>query len=109
MPCLEAARRALAPNGVLIVTVPAYMFLWSPADDLNHHRRRYTAKSLRAVIDPRFSISHLTYFNTLLFGAILGGRVVEMALKRGGDDGAQVPAEPVAYSPRTLSLTCLVA
>lgn len=95
VPCLEAAKRALAVNGVLIVTVPAYMFLWSPADDLNHHRRRYTAGSLGKVIGQMLSIEHLTYFNTLLFGAILCGRVVEKALNRGGDDGAQVPQEPM--------------
>ncbi len=95
VPCLQAAKRALAPNGVLIVTVPAYMFLWSPADDLNHHKRRYTAGSLKKVISPLFEIEHVSYFNTLLFGAILGGRVVEKMLNRGGDDGAQVPGEPV--------------
>ena len=47
------------------------------------------------MIAPMFQIDHLTYFNTLLFGAILGGRVVEKALNRGGDDGAQVPQEPM--------------
>ena len=67
-PCLAAAHRALAPNGALIVTVPAYQFLWSPADDLSHHKRRYTATSLRRVLEPLFAIEHVTYFNTLLFG-----------------------------------------
>lgn len=90
-PCLSAAYRALAPGGALIVTVPAFMFLWSPADDLNHHRRRYTAQSLRRVIEPQFRIQHLTYFNSLLFGLVVAGRVVEKVLHRGGDDMAHVP------------------
>jgi SAM-dependent methyltransferase len=90
-PCLEAARRALAPNGALIVTVPAYMFLWSPADEINHHRRRYTAEQLRKVIAPLFEIQHLTYFNTLLFGLVLSGRVMEKVLRRPGDDMASIP------------------
>jgi SAM-dependent methyltransferase len=94
-PCLEASRRALRPRGALIVTVPAYMFLWSPADDLNHHHRRYTAGTLRQVIEPLFTIEHLTYFNTLLFAPVLGGRVLEKILNRGGDDMAHVPREPV--------------
>jgi len=89
--CLTAARRALAARGALIVTVPAYMFLWSPADDLNPHRRRYTSASLRRVIEPLFSIEHLTYFNTLLFGTVLAGRLVEKAFGRQGDDMAAVP------------------
>jgi SAM-dependent methyltransferase len=94
-PCLAAARRALAPGGVLIVTVPAYMFLWSPADDINHHRRRYTASSLRRVLEPMFSIRHLTYFNTWLFGLVLAGRLGEKLLRRGGDDMAHVPPAAV--------------
>jgi SAM-dependent methyltransferase len=94
-PCLSSAHRILAPGGALIVTVPAYMFLWSPADDLNHHRRRYTATRLKRVIEPLFDIEHLTYFNTLLFAPIVGGRMIEKALKRGGDDTARVPKEPV--------------
>jgi len=90
-PCLRAAHRALAPGGALIVTVPAYMFLWSPADDLNHHKRRYTAPRLRDVIEPLFRIEHLTYFNTLLFGLIVAGRIGEKVLKRSGDDTAKLP------------------
>jgi SAM-dependent methyltransferase len=94
-PCLKAAWRTLAPNGALVVTVPAYEFLWSPADDLAHHKRRYSAASVRRVIEPLFEITHLTYFNTLLFGVVLAGRVVEKLLKRGGEDMAHVPPEPV--------------
>jgi len=93
--CLRAAWRTLAPNGVLIVTVPAYEFLWSPADDLAHHKRRYSADGLRRVIEPLFEIEHITYFNTFLFGLVLFGRVVERLLDRGGDDMAHVPPEPI--------------
>jgi SAM-dependent methyltransferase len=101
-PCLTAARRALAPGGVLIVTVPAYMFLWSPADDLNHHRRRYTSARLRRVIEPLFAIEHLTYFNTLLFGLVLVGRALESALRRPGADMAAVPRRAVNETLRAV-------
>jgi SAM-dependent methyltransferase len=94
-PCLRAAHRALKTGGALIATVPAYMFLWSPADDINHHYRRYTASSLRRVIERFFTIEHLTYFNTLLFGLVLGGRLVERVLRRRGDDMAHVPKDPI--------------
>jgi SAM-dependent methyltransferase len=90
-PCLDAAYRALAPGGALIVTVPAYMFLWGPSDELNHHKRRYTADLLRSVIEPAFRIEHLTYFNTLLFGLVAAGRMAEILFKRGGDDTAKLP------------------
>lgn len=101
-PCLRAAHRALAPNGALIVTVPAYMFLWGPADDLNHHRRRYTDSQLRRVIEPLFEIEHLTYFNTLLFGLIVAGRLFERAFNRSGDDMAHLPPSPVNCALQTL-------
>jgi SAM-dependent methyltransferase len=40
---LGTARRALGPGGALIVTVPAYRWLWSGHDVVLQHRRRYTA------------------------------------------------------------------
>jgi len=91
LPCLQAAYRALAPGGALIVTVPAYKFLWGPSDVINHHKRRYTAARLRRLIEPMFQIEHLTYFNTLLFGLVAAGRFGEILFKRPGDDMAKLP------------------
>lgn len=91
LPCLQAAHRALAPGGALVVTVPAYMFLWGPSDVMNHHKRRYTAARLRRLIEPLFEIEHLTYFNTLLFGLVAAGRFGEIVLRRRGDDMAKLP------------------
>ena len=51
---LGAARellRALRPGGVLLVTVPAYQWLWSSHDVALGHRRRYRRDSLRAVLE----------------------------------------------------------
>src|SRR5256885_4756732 len=36
---LVAARRAVAPGGLLVVTVPAYQWLWSGHDEVLGHRR----------------------------------------------------------------------
>jgi SAM-dependent methyltransferase len=41
----------LRPGGLLVVTVPAFEFLWDYHDDINHHRRRYTAGRLRNVLE----------------------------------------------------------
>jgi SAM-dependent methyltransferase len=101
-PCLQAAYRTLAPGGVLLVTVPAYMFLWGPADELNHHKRRYTASRLRRVIEPAFRIEHLTYFNTLLFGLVAAGRFGEILFKRGGDDTAKLPPDALNQALATV-------
>jgi SAM-dependent methyltransferase len=48
---LSELRRVAAPGARLIVTVPAYTWLWSPHDDTHHHRRRYTLRRLSAQAD----------------------------------------------------------
>lgn len=52
----------------MIVTVPAYNWMWSIHDDLNEHYRRYTKKSLtKALTAAGWKIDSISYFNTLLF------------------------------------------
>lgn len=43
-------RRALRPGGRLLVTVPAYQWLWSSHDVALGHRRRYTRSPLRDLL-----------------------------------------------------------
>jgi SAM-dependent methyltransferase len=45
---LRHIRRLLAPDGTLVVTVPALRCLWTAHDDMNRHVTRYTAGELRA-------------------------------------------------------------
>lgn len=46
MRALEEFHRVLRPDGLLLVTVPAYRFLWSEHDEALMHRRRYVASEL---------------------------------------------------------------
>jgi ubiquinone/menaquinone biosynthesis C-methylase UbiE len=70
-------RRVLRPGGVLLVTVPAYQFLWSRHDELNHHKRRYSRRELGAVLTRAgFTIEKLSYYNTLLFPAAVARKAV---------------------------------
>jgi SAM-dependent methyltransferase len=57
----------LKNKGLLVVTVPAYKFLWSGHDEINHHFRRYRKKELLNKIPRVFSIKKISYFNSLLF------------------------------------------
>jgi SAM-dependent methyltransferase len=93
--CLRVAHRLLKPGGVLVVTVPAFMFLWSALDEIAHHRRRYTERDLRQVVSRHFTLEWSTYFNTLLFGSVLAGRLLEGLLRRDGTDQTRLPPPPV--------------
>jgi SAM-dependent methyltransferase len=69
--------RLLKPGGVLLVTVPAFMFLWGTHDEVNEHKRRYTARQLTGrLVKSGFQPSRTTYFNTLLFPPIAAVRLV---------------------------------
>jgi 2-polyprenyl-3-methyl-5-hydroxy-6-metoxy-1,4-benzoquinol methylase len=46
---LKHALDLLAPGGIVIVTVPAFMTLWTNHDVLNHHLTRYTKQRFREV------------------------------------------------------------
>src|ERR1039458_9688407 len=64
---LKELRRVVAPGGRLLVTVPAYQWLWSGHDEINHHHRRYTRRSLLAVAQQAgWECARTTYFNSLL-------------------------------------------
>ena len=67
--------RVLRPDQYLLLTVPAFPFLWGLEDDVSHHKRRYRLPDLleklhRADLTP---VQHF-YFNYLLFLPILATR-----------------------------------
>jgi len=91
---LAAARRALAPGGLLVVTVPAYRWLWSAHDVALGHRRRYTAGELRArVVAAGFRVERVSYFNTLLFPMVAAVRACKRLVDARAHD-LRRPAEP---------------
>jgi SAM-dependent methyltransferase len=59
--------RVLKPGGRLLVTVPAYGWLWSAADDRAGHRRRYARHQLAAVVAAEgFTVDRATHFFSFL-------------------------------------------
>lgn len=48
--CVQRAKEMLAPGGRLLVTVPALPALWSLHDVAHHHFRRYTRRTLTALL-----------------------------------------------------------
>lgn len=79
---LRAVRRLLRPRGVVLVSVPAFQFLWSTHDDVLMHLRRYTARGLRQALERGgFTVRRLTYTNVAAFAPAL---VVRGVLQRMG-------------------------
>jgi len=69
-------RRVTRPGGKVLVTVPAFRFLWGPQDEISHHHRRYVRGELRSVLEGAgLVIERLSYFNTFLFPPIAAVRL----------------------------------
>ena len=72
---LAEMRRVATPGARLLLTVPAYAWLWSAEDERLQHHRRYTLPGLRRTAEaagwaPAFG----TYFNSLLLPVIAVAR-----------------------------------
>lgn len=69
---VEELKRLLRPGGRLIITVPAYQWMWGVQDEVSHHFRRYSMKSITQLVtnSSNLSILRKTYFNTFLFPAV---------------------------------------
>jgi SAM-dependent methyltransferase len=77
---LRSWGRLLAKDGLLICFVPAFQFLWSQHDVLNHHVRRYRRSELvRSVVEGGFEIVDSGYWNSSLFAPVAGARLLERA------------------------------
>jgi SAM-dependent methyltransferase len=105
---LRELRRVVAPGGSLLVTVPAYQWLWSGHDEINHHFRRYTRRSLqRAGEQAGWQQVRTTYFNSLLLPAAIMLRVLDRFSRKTTESSLDlwVPPEPLNWLlERPLSL-----
>lgn len=61
---LQALATFLKPHGQVVLTVPAYRWLWGGEDVISLHKRRYTKQTLtRACRAAGFQIRFMSYFN----------------------------------------------
>ena len=122
---LRSMHRMLKRGGTIILTVPAFRFLWSAHDENLHHFRRYRAPELtREMERAGFRIVHASYFNFILFPAALAirlfGRFVSHIASAGGGKvypplnsmlarvfGAEVIVSRFLKFPFGLSVVCI--
>jgi SAM-dependent methyltransferase len=80
---MDELMRVMADDGTLLITVPAYGFLWSEHDEALHHRRRYAASELRnKLTNSGFEVERITYYITFLFFPILFMRFAQSLSKK---------------------------
>jgi SAM-dependent methyltransferase len=97
---LAELRRVIAPDGALLVTVPAYQWLWSGHDEINHHHRRYTRRSLQLVAERAgWEQVRTTYFNSLLLPVAILLRVLDRLSRKTTESSLDlwVPPQPVNW------------
>ena len=92
---LAAIATKLKPGGKFMMTVPAHPWMWTAHDVANHHKRRYSKRALRALIDGSpMRLEKIGYFNSLLFPLAVADRAA--AKLRGKDDGnVSLPPTPL--------------
>ena len=97
---LRELRRVLAPGGALLVTVPAYQWLWSGHDEINHHHRRYSRTTLeRAAREGGWECVRTTHFNSLLLPAAIALRALDRLHARATESSLDlwVPPAPLNW------------
>jgi SAM-dependent methyltransferase len=82
---LVELRRVAAEDAHLVITVPAYQWMWTEHDVQLHHVRRYTLPVMRARVRAAgWEVERATYFNSLLFPGVAAARLVARSSKRQG-------------------------
>jgi SAM-dependent methyltransferase len=108
---LREAFRVLRPNGHVLITTPAFQWLWSHNDELNAHKRRYTAKELGEKLNRAgFTETRISYNFFLVFPLAAGMIALKNATGKNADlkshhlheDAYQVDMEPVAPALNTI-------
>ena len=86
---------ALRPGGFVLATVPAFPSLWSSHDELNQHRRRYSRRTFRTLLDDAgLAPSVVTFVNARLFPLAMVHRALARVV--GGGSSARELSVPPA-------------
>jgi 2-polyprenyl-3-methyl-5-hydroxy-6-metoxy-1,4-benzoquinol methylase len=84
----KTALELLRPGGIVVATVPAYQWLYSPRDAHHHHYRRYSKRRFARLWRHTAAITVLlSYYNTCLFPAAAAVRLLSKTTRRGSNSG----------------------
>ena len=89
---LSELKNWIKDSGKLLITVPAYQFLWSKHDELHHHKRRYTSRQLKKILGNNgWEVKYISYFNFFLFPVALIERLKQKIFPSKVDTGLKMP------------------
>ena len=95
---LSELKKWLDEDGKLLITVPAYQFLWSQHDELHQHKRRYTINTLKIGLQKSgWKIKYISYFNFFLFPLALIIRSVQKLFPPSADAALKPPNKVLNY------------
>lgn len=98
---------SLKSGGMLMLTLPAHMWLWSAVDDASFHKRRYTKKHLKKVLyDAGFELVEMRYFFKFLVPMLLVRSLLN-AGKRGEDINSVNTGSYISSLPNKILLALM--
>lgn len=91
---LQSILKITKPGGHLVLTVPAYQWLWSPHDIAHHHQRRYRAGPLQTLAERAgWKVRRVGYFNMWLLPLVVACRIKHRFFSMGvPKSNAKLPA-----------------
>lgn len=79
---LSVLKNKLKDGGCVLLTVPAFSFLWSKHDEIFHHKRRYNLKQIKKIFkELDLKIVKASYLYFLLFPVVLIMRLLKQLFK----------------------------
>ena len=85
-------KELLSNEGSIIMTVPAYQWLYGTHDREHHHFRRYIKSDIAQLSSKAgLEVSKISYFNTLLFPIVVLARMVDKFRDHDRSIGSAVP------------------
>lgn len=80
-------------GGHLLFSVPAYQWMWSHHDEINHHKRRYTVPRLKKVLeDAGLEVVKISYINMWLFPLAVTVRFLKKLLGKDNESDVKLPS-----------------
>ena len=95
---LKEIRRVLKPGGVLLLTVPAFQWMWSNMDEGGHFRR-YTKAQVAALLEKvKLKMEIISYYNFFLFPLAVAQRFAERHMRKKAGAGEFLPSLPAGIN-----------